>query len=474
MQNVFEFRNGVVKEYESYSRSFVTIRATDIDNQIDSEYKDGRYWPDPLIQINPGYKRCETVQQLVSQGLLHPKCGEIFKLGKNEGQSRDMQLYQHQLEAIAKARSGRSYVLTTGTGSGKSMAFFIPIIDKILKGRQSDPRPRTRAIIIYPMNALANSQLEELKKFLHGFPAGQQPFTVERYTGQESSEERQRLANNPPDILLTNFMMLELILTRYDEKDCKVVKNCQDLEFLILDELHTYRGRQGADVAMLVRRVKQRTNAQNLLCIGTSATMANTGSSLEQQATVAQVASKLFGTLITSDEIITETLERITNPALGIDSIKAELPARLRLPHKWANFDEFRNDPLAVWVELNMGIALNDLSKPTRARPITIRQAAEKLAKDTSADKEEAILALQSFLINAHSSAGNGGLAPFAFKLHQFISGPGKVHTTLEPEGTRQITLDAQIFAPGRQQENVKLFSTYFCRACGHEYHPVW
>ena len=216
MQNVFEFRNGVVKEYESYSRSFVNIRATDIDNQIDSEYKDGRYWPDPLIQINPGYKRCETVQQLVSQGLLHQKCGEIFKLGKNEGQSRDMQLYQHQLEAIAKARSGRSYVLTTGTGSGKSMAFFIPIIDKILKGRQSDPRPRTRAIIIYPMNALANSQLEELKKFLHGFPAGQQPFTVERYTGQESSEERQRLANNPPDILLTNFMMLELILTRYD------------------------------------------------------------------------------------------------------------------------------------------------------------------------------------------------------------------------------------------------------------------
>lgn len=474
MQNVFEFRNSVIREYESYSRSFVTIRAADIAGQIDGEYKEGRYWPDPLIQINPGYKRCETVQQLVIQGLLHPECGEIFKLGKSEGQSKDMQLYQHQLEAIAKARSGRSYVLTTGTGSGKSMAFFIPIIDKILRGRQADPKPRTRAIIIYPMNALANSQLEELKKFLHGFPEGQRPFTVERYTGQENSEERLKLANNPPDILLTNFMMLELILTRYDEKDCKVIKNCHDLEFIVLDELHTYRGRQGADVAMLVRRVRQRTSAKNLLCIGTSATMANTGSSLEQQATVAQVASKLFGTSITPDDIITETLERITNPALIIDSIKAQLPARLKLPHQWENFDEFRNDPLAVWVELNMGISLNDLNKPARARPITLRQAADKLAEDTGVDKEEAITVLQSFLINAHSSAGTGVLAPFAFKLHQFISGPGKVHTTLEPEGTRQITLDAQIFAPGRQNENVKLFSTYFCRACGHEYHPVW
>lgn len=123
MQNIFDFRDTVIDEYESYSRSFVTIRAEDINAQIEAEYKDGRYWPDPLIQINPGYKRCETVQQLSSQGLLHPQCAEIFKLGKSEGAPCDMTLYKHQLDAIAKARQKRSYVLTTGTGSGKSMAF---------------------------------------------------------------------------------------------------------------------------------------------------------------------------------------------------------------------------------------------------------------------------------------------------------------------------------------------------------------
>lgn len=167
-----------------------------------------------------------------------------------------MTLFKHQLEALAKGQAKQSYVVTTGTGSGKSLSFFIPVVDAILKGKEQDPTPRTRAIVIYPMNALANSQLEELDKFLHGMQP--HPFTVARYTGQEKAEERQRIADNPPDILLTNFMMLELILTRYEEIDRRVVENCHGLEFLILDELHTYRGRQGADVAILVRRLRQR------------------------------------------------------------------------------------------------------------------------------------------------------------------------------------------------------------------------
>ena len=108
------------------------------------------------------------------------------------------------------------------------------------------------------MNALANSQAEEIGKFLQNVVPTGAGVTIARYTGQENSDERRALAANPPDILLTNFMMLELILTRYEEVDRKVVDHCQRLEFLVMDELHTYRGRQGADVAMLVRRLRQR------------------------------------------------------------------------------------------------------------------------------------------------------------------------------------------------------------------------
>ena len=203
MSNIFQFRRELVDEYAAFSRSFTRISAKDIAEAVDAEYAKGRYWPEPLIQINPNYKRAQSIDQLVSEGLLHPKTAEIFRVGPD----CPIQLFQHQQESLSKARDGQSYVVTTGTGSGKSLAFFIPIFDRILREKEADPAPKTRAIIIYPMNALANSQLEEVGKFLNKFKDGQKPIRVARYTGQEKTHERVAIADNPPDILLTNFMM---------------------------------------------------------------------------------------------------------------------------------------------------------------------------------------------------------------------------------------------------------------------------
>ncbi len=177
MNNVFEFRDHLIGEYSSFSRSFSKVAAQDLQAKVESEYDRGRYWPEPLIQINPNYKRQSTVQQLAHEGVLHPDCGRLFRTGKTEGHPADLHLYVHQLQALAKAQNQQSFVVTTGTGSGKSLSFFIPIIDRIVKAKAVDPQKRTRAIIIYPMNALANSQLEELDKFLHGYPEGEAPFT---------------------------------------------------------------------------------------------------------------------------------------------------------------------------------------------------------------------------------------------------------------------------------------------------------
>jgi ATP-dependent helicase YprA (DUF1998 family) len=475
MNNVFEFRNELISEYSSFSRSFSAVAAEDLRSKVESEYSRGRYWPEPLIQINPNYKRQGTVQQLAQEGMLHPHCADIFRTGKTEGSPADLHLYVHQLQALAKAQNQQSYVVTTGTGSGKSLAFFVPIIDRILKAKATDPQKRTRAIVIYPMNALANSQLEELDKFLHGYPEGQAPFTVARYTGQESATERQEIASNPPDILLTNFMMLELILTRFESVDRQVVEHCQALEFLVLDELHTYRGRQGADVALLVRRLRERLQADQLVCIGTSATMSSTGTQTDRNKTVANVSSLLFGTRITEHDVIGETLERVTNSGKNIEAVKPFLkPALLQEDHQWVDFAAFSDDPLAVWVELSLGIELPANEAPRRAKPMTLADAAHRLADDAQCTLDEARAGLQRFLVAAHEVKTPQGRAPFAFKLHQFISGPGKVLATLEPEGTRHITLDAQRYAPGRQDEGTQLYPVHFCRDCGQEYHPVW
>jgi len=473
--DVFEFRGKLVGDYAAFTRSFTRIHARDIKAFVDDAYDSGRYWPAPLVQVNPNFRTGGTVEALVAAGALHPECGRIFRAGKSPASMGvSLTLFKHQEEAIGFAQSGDSYVLTTGTGSGKSLAYFIPVVDAILKAKATDTTPCTRAIVIYPMNALANSQLEELGKFLGDY-GDHPPVTYGRYTGQESDEERQRLAANPPDILLTNFMMLELLMTRQDDKDKAVIRNAKGLRFLVLDELHTYRGRQGADVALLVRRVREAL-ADKLQCIGTSATMATEGTEQAKNEKVAEVASRLFGTRITAASVITETLQRVTPEQLLVEHVRPQLAEAIRagVPES-ASYTVLAQHPLAVWVELTLGLT-RDEGKWRRARPITLDAAADQLAADAGVDVEQARTVLADFLLLAYRTTdkppSEGGRSLFAFKLHQFISGGSKVYGTLEPEGRRYLTLEGSQFVPGDRAR--RLYALHFCRECGQEYIPVW
>lgn len=154
------------------------------------------------------------------------------------------------------------------------------------------------------------------------------PVRFDRYTGQESREKKEAVLQNPPDILLTNYVMLELILTRVGDR--KLIDAAQDLRFLVLDELPTYRGRQGADVAMLVRRVRDLFAAERLQCVGTSATLAGSGSYAEQRAEVAEVATRIFGAAVEPRHVIGETLRRATpEPELASPQFRDRLTERL-------------------------------------------------------------------------------------------------------------------------------------------------
>lgn len=471
--NVFEFRKNLIDEYSDFTRSFSRIKADDILTFVNGEYKSQKYWPEPLIQVNPNYQPGDTVQGLCDGNHLHPKCAEIFRLNKGPGSMGfSLPLFKHQEEAISLASAGESYVLTTGTGSGKSLSYFIPIVDACLKAKEVDSTPRTRAIVIYPMNALANSQLEELKKFL-GSELGTRPVSFGRYTGQESSEEREAMAANPPDILLTNFMMLELLMTRQNDIDKAVMRNAKGLKFLVLDELHTYRGRQGADVALLVRRLREAL-ADRLICIGTSATMATEGAETARNAAVARVATRLFGTNIPSVNIITETLKRTTSHTETLQTATPKLAAAIQagVPVGFS-YEQMVQHPMSVWVELTLGLDYES-GKPRRAKPKSLKEAATLLHTSTDLPEAECSKYLQEFLLfayNLRDTAGSGKPL-FAFRLHQFISGSGNVYATLEAPGVRAITLEGQQFVAG--DRNRRLFNIHFCRDCGQEYVPVW
>ena len=253
--NIFEYRQKLVGDYGSYLKSFINISDQRISAYVDEELDKGALWPEPLLQLNPSFEQGRSIEQLVSEKILHEKCGEIFRTGKSESDAigKPMHLHKHQDEAIQRAQSNSSYVLTTGTGSGKSLSYIIPIVDHILKKGSGGG---IKAIVVYPMNALANSQNDELEKFLKfGFGKNEMPVTFKTYTGQEGESAREAIKNSPPDILLTNYVMLELILTRVDE--LALVRHAKGLRFLVFDELHTYRGRQGADVGMLIRRARK-------------------------------------------------------------------------------------------------------------------------------------------------------------------------------------------------------------------------
>lgn len=479
--DVFRLDDWLIGEYEAFARSFVQIRSEEIRRKVDAGYAERRFWPAPLLQINPHYKDSGSLKALVGEPGLHPSTAEIFRdfRAKSADPDQTLKLYRHQAEAIQIALSPKSFVVTTGTGSGKSLCFFIPIVDAILKAKERDSAPRTRAIIIYPMNALANSQMEELRKFL-----GQDGLVrFARYTGQESTEEREAIRRNAPDILLTNFMMLEMLMTRQSELDRDVIANCRGLDFIVLDELHTYRGRQGADVAMLMRRLKARLcDADHYpVCIGTSATMSSDPDEEERRRAVAAVASTVFGTEISVDAVITETLKRATDQtksaSQGLPRLKAAVLRALE-PDAFAGRRnaELAMDDLAIWVETCIGLK-NVEVKPERGDPTSIERATEQLAEDTGLDVARCAEALKNALLafsmtEIQRGVENGEDEPlFAFRLHQLIAGAGRLYATLDRPGERSVTFDGQKFDPKNPEK--LLFATHFCRRCGQEHHPV-
>lgn len=466
----FAFDHYVIESYARFSRSFSVVRAEDLRREITSQYDAGRFWPDVLLSMNPRYLVDQTVDELVHAGELDEATGQIFR---KDGKA--LALYRHQLQAIAKAKSEQSFVVTTGTGSGKSLCFFVPIVDAIVKARRAGAPPATRAIIIYPMNALANSQIEEIKNYIEqsDLPEHLRP-VVRRYTGQESQSDRHKIAANPPDILLTNFMMAELLLTRQEDLDLRVIENARGLAFIVLDELHTYRGRQGADVAVLVRRLRHRCAPDRApLCIGTSATMASEGTDGSRAQAVSKVASRLFGVPIGPDAIIDESLQRATDDTLTVADVRPLLARALAAPLPESLTDtELMRHPMAVWAELSIG--LDDAQGLRRQKPLPLAEAARRLADDSGCAVEDCRNYLEAFLTRVslpeHRRGGTGSGAFLAFKLHRFISGAGEIYTTLRAQ-PRRVFFEGQLEDP--QTPGTRLYPTRFCRSCGQEFHVV-
>jgi ATP-dependent helicase YprA (DUF1998 family) len=127
--NIFDFRRRLVDDYAGYTRGFIHVREPRLREFIDRQLDEGVLWPEPLIQLNPAFEPGESIDELVSRGDLHPECSRIFRRKPRPDSVGDpLRLHRHQSEAIRVARTGLPYVLTTGTGSGKSLAYIVPVV----------------------------------------------------------------------------------------------------------------------------------------------------------------------------------------------------------------------------------------------------------------------------------------------------------------------------------------------------------
>lgn len=257
----------------------------------------------PLLEATAAYTPGLPLRELIREGVL---AREFVSLA-SDSLPLDRPLYQHQEEAIRKVVAGRNVVVTTGTGSGKTESFLIPILNHLVKERAAGTLgPGVRALLLYPMNALANDQVKRLRNLL----AGQRDITFGRYTGEtkESARDaenqhralhkgearlpnellsREEMRATPPNILLTNYAMLEYLLLRPLDLD---LFSSSAWKFVALDEAHVYDGAKGAEIAMLLRRLHDRVAAGSALqCIATSASL--TG----ERDTVMNFATSLFG-----------------------------------------------------------------------------------------------------------------------------------------------------------------------------------
>lgn len=457
--DVFSVRDATVRQFADYLLHSLRVADERLRNWLYENLKKGIFWPEPLIQLNPSYEFGCTLEDLVSQDKVHNDCLKVFG---------NLRFYKHQQKAIELGLRREHFVVSSGTGSGKTLTYLVPIFDYVL--RYACDKDKVYAIIVYPMNALVNSQLEALKNYARNYEksTGQPcPVRFGRYTGQETAEDREKLKSQPPHILLTNFMMLELMLVRPEDK---VFIDRADIKFIVLDELHSYRGRQGADVAVLLRRLRTRCDKNDLIFVGTSATLATGETREERRKLIAESASKIFGVPIKPENVVEEFIRRAIPYPRPIDpqALKDTVLSSY-LPSSW---EEIAQDPLAAWIEDTFGIEEEADGYLRRKRPITLREGARKLSQITGVDEERCLQRLKDYLLSGSKITlpdSPEGLPVFGIRVHQFFSQGGTAFATLEPKERRVFTLEGQSFA----DHNRLYFPLAFCRECGQDYYLV-
>ncbi len=505
---------------ESYIRYLKTIKPFQ-DDRLRQEFarvleEENLLVKGPYIELTPPFRTGKPLQDLIAEGALSPGFRALF--GKDAFDPA-RPLYLHQEEAIRKVTAGRNIVVTTGTGSGKTESFLIPILDSLMREAQAGTLEQrgVRALLLYPLNALANDQMKRLRKHLRNVPQ----ITFGRYVGEtkQTTKEavelyrqihgqcpkdnelisREQMQEKPPHILLTNYAMLEYLLLRPRDTALFDGETGRHWRFIVLDEAHAYDGAQATEIAMLLRRLQDRVTGggKKLQAIATSATLGE--DEPQSRAQIADFASRLFNLDFAPEDVIFgqrlpesgldtvwgsgspafyAALEALTdawrqgqNPPLP-DSLPDVNESVLQAARRAAvHADEII--PCFLYELLKGDEHVHRLRRELQGNPLPIQQTARMVFADLPEEQAQTTLAsLVSTAILARQSRDQAPLLParyhlFARALEGAFVCLNHTHPAHAQQGKPILFLSRQKFCP---HCGSRIFELANCTRCGAAY----
>lgn len=466
-EKYYRYLKTFFKPGEPYSKEFNNIL------DIGDSFTSG-----PYLDVTDAFTKGKSINSLIDEGILPQS---FRKININHGRP----LYLHQEKAIRKiAMENRNLVVSTGTGSGKTESFLIPVLRQLVQEYEAGTLSAgVRTLLIYPMNALANDQTERLRGLLKDYPE----ITFGVYTGQteqtydKALAEYKSLNNNetpipnelicrdqmiakPPHILITNYAMLEYLMLRPRDSVFFDGDKAQHWKFIVFDEAHVYGGSTGIEVSMLFRRLKAKLQNQKITYILTSATLGDK----EDDEKVAEFASNLCDAPFSSSDIVRafritpETTKVTTTLPLSFYKNIAELKyrdssddeIRESLPiNSDESIEEFLYDNIVN--DNNFWKIRSILQQPNTVKNITTAM--------NWTEKE-----LIDFVTVATMAEKNGGKL-FDARYHMFIRAADSAFVTLAPDN--RIMLDRCKYRTNSLTGDLfKVFEIAVCSYCNAIY----
>ena len=399
-------RDTIKQDYQDYLASILSVRSAEITTKAVQAVKDHAFVKGPYLEATPPFVAGKSLHQLYDEGIIS---GEFAKIA--EDIHYDRSLYAHQEKAIRKIGAGKNIIVATGTGSGKTECYFYPIFNELM--RQAEEGTLTdgvQALLLFPMNALANDQQKKLRQLLKNYPQ----ITFGRYTGETTHDpedvarqnyqvkydedplpnemlSRKRMQQTPPHILLTNYAMLEYLLLRPADSTLFDGPSGANWRFIVIDEAHTYRGASGTEIALLLRRLKERirhNTDRKMRCIATSATLGSD----DAKEDLCAFASNLFGESFCAQDIVTSLRQEIVR---NDHQHPFSLDEYIRLKEKISSLEESEKMQIAYQVlidDARIGV-LHDYLK---TKPRLFEDVAEHVFSDLNnrQDKMQALTLL--------------------------------------------------------------------------------